>query len=246
MSFLPPVIILVKPQLGENIGMCARAMLNCAVTELRIVAPRDGWPSESALSASAGAVEVIGNAKIFNTTADAIADLEYVLATTARSRDMSKPVILTDVAAREIRTRNNSGVQKCGILFGPERSGLENEDAVMANVLLNIPLNPQFSSLNLSQAVLLVCHAWLSADNPFVSAEILTDEETLAKKSDIEFLLNRLEGEIASRDFFRCPEQRPTIVRNIRNFFFRGQPTEQEIRTLQGIISCLIRERPNP
>ncbi len=246
-SFTPlaPVIILVGPQLGENIGMCARAMLNCAVTDLRIVNPRDGWPNPSALSAASGAVDVLEKAKIYASTPDAIADLEFVLATTARGRDMVKEIYTAEAAAKKIHALNTSKKQKCGILFGPERTGLENDDIALANAILNIPLNPGFSSLNLAQAVLLVCYSWLSAQNPFAKGDLVTamgDAEP-AQKGDIENLLTHLEEHLAENGFFRSPDQRPTLMRNIRNFFFRSAPTQQDIRTLHGVFACLLGRR---
>jgi tRNA/rRNA methyltransferase len=242
---LAPVIILVKPQLGENIGMCARAMLNCAVTELRIVSPRDGWPNPAAVSAASGANVVLDQAKLYATTKEAVADLEFVLATTARERGMVKDIFATDGAAKEIRRRNIGTPQKCGIMFGPERAGLENEDVALANAILNIPLNPGFSSLNLAQAVLLVCFSWLSAENPFRPEEIVTEmgETTLAKKQEIEMLLAHIEDELDKGGFFRSPDQKPTLLLNIRNFFFRSSPTQQDVRTLHGIVSCLTGKR---
>lgn len=242
---LAPVIILVGPQLGENIGMCARAMLNCAVTEMRIVNPRDGWPNPSATASSAGATIVLDNAKLYTSTKDAVADLEFVLATTARSREMVKEIYSTDSAAKEIRRRNANAVQKCGILFGPERAGLENDDVVLANAILNIPLNPGFSSLNLAQAVLLVCFSWLTADNPFRPDDIVTEmgDTAPAKKQEIEVLLAHIEDELVKNNFFRSADQKPTLLRNIRNFFFRAAPTQQDVRTLHGIISCLTGKR---
>lgn len=231
-----PAVILVRPQLGENIGMCARAMLNCAVTELRIVKPRDGWPNADAVSAASGAIDLLNNAKLFETTAEAVADLEYILATTARNRDLAKKVVTTKEAAHVIRQRNHAGTQRCGILFGPERTGLENDDIALADVILNIPLNPSFSSLNLAQAVLLVCHDWLEADNPFHAD---TSIQHAALKDDIDNLMRHLEEDLTQRNFFRSPEQKPTILRNIRNYFFRSGMTEQEVRTMHGIFSCL-------
>ena len=236
-----PVIILVHPQLGENIGMCARAMLNCGVTELRLVKPRDGWPNTKADSASAGAVQVIENAKVFETTKEAIADLEFVLATTARARDMVKDVYSTNEAAQKIHQVSNAE-NKCGILFGPERTGLENDDVALANATLNIPLNPSFSSLNLAQAVLLTCFSWLSADNHFEQKKN-EEENKPAKKEDVEFLLKHLEDELDKAKFFRSLEQKPNTIRNIRNFFFRSSPTDQETKTFHGIISALTGKR---
>lgn len=235
-----PVIILVRPQLGENIGMCARAMLNCAVSELRIVAPRDGWPNAAAVSASSGAVSVIENARIFDTTAEAVADLDFVLATTARNRGVVKDIYAPEAAARLIHEKNNAGGQ-CGIMFGPERTGLENDDIALANAILNIPLNPAFSSLNLAQAVLLVCHGWLSADNPFREADVVhaMGDTRPATRGEVENLMQNLEESLAQGGFFRSPEQRPTLMRNIRNFFFRIGATQQEVSTLHGIFACL-------
>lgn len=241
---LAPVVILVRPQLGENIGMCARAMLNCGVTELRIVKPRDGWPNDDAIAAASGAIDVLNNAKLYETTAEAVADLEYVLATTARMRDMVKPVLKADEAVREVHHRHHGrSTPNCGILFGPERSGLENEDVAVANAILNIPLNPGFSSLNLAQAVLLACYSWLCCDNPFPPAAPPDAEDgdnaAPASRGEIETLLQYLEADLDDRGFFRSPPQKPTLLRNIRNFFFRGAPTVQEVRTLHGILVSL-------
>lgn len=230
----PPVIILVKPQLGENIGMCARAMLNCGFEELRLVSPRDGWPNPAALSAASGAVYVIENAKVFNTTEEAIADLEFIVATTARSRDMVKEILLPSEAVEKITGFSGA----CGVMFGPERTGLENEDVCLANALLNIPLNPDFSSLNISQAVLLVCYEWISSNKCFNKIEALTENDS-ANKADIDFLVKRLEGELELSGFFSNEQQKPTVLKNLRNFFFRISPTKQEIRTLHGIIISL-------
>ncbi|MFH1157466.1 MAG: TrmH family RNA methyltransferase [Pseudomonadota bacterium] len=273
---LAPAIILVGPQLGENIGMCARAMLNCAVTELRIVNPRDGWPNPAAVAAASGATIVLDQAKLYASTKEAVADLEFVLATTARPRGMVKEIYSAEAAARKIREINNrpphpdplpqgereslgtssspsplagegrgEGKQKCGILFGPERAGLENDDVALANAILNIPLNPGFSSLNLAQAVLLTCFSWLSAENPFGTEEVVTEMggTSPARKDEIELLLTHIEDELAKGGFFRSPNQKPTILLNIRNFFFRAAPTQQDVRTLHGIVSCLTGKR---
>lgn len=270
---LAPAIILVRPQLGENIGMCARAMLNCAVTELRIVKPRDGWPNEDAHRACSGADSVLDNAKIFDTTQEAIADLEYILATTARGRGLTKDILALKDAAETMRGINGDRevviptlissssppradwrvagegekerTQKCGILFGPERTGLENDEVALANAILHIPLNPGFSSLNLAQAVLLTCHAWLCADNPFAEIHVGKDAKLAAPapKAEVETLLAHLEDELHKAGFFRSPDQRPTILRNIRNFFFRSAPTQQDVRTLHGIFSSLTGKR---
>lgn len=238
---LAPAVILVRPQLGENIGMCARAMLNCGVTELRIVSPRDGWPNPDATASASGAVDLLEKAKVFETVADAVADLEYVLATSARQRDAAKDVITAEQAGKAIRQRNhNAAKQKCGILFGPERTGLENDDMTFADAFLNIPLNPGFSSLNLAQAVLLVSYSWLSADNHFA---IETETFEPAPKDEVENFLRQLEDKLTTKNFFRSVEQKPTIMRNLRHFFFRSGITSQETRTLHGIIKCLMSEK---
>lgn len=241
---LAPVVILVRPQLGENIGMCARAMLNCGVTELRIVKPRDGWPNDDAIAAASGAIDVLNNAKLYETTAEAVADLEYVLATTARMRDMVKPVMTADAAARDVHHRHHGrSTANCGIMFGPERSGLENDDVAFADAILNIPLNPGFSSLNLAQAVLLACYSWLCCDNPFPPAAAPApqdgDNSAPATRGEIDNMLKYLEADLDERGFFRSAPQRPTLLRNIRNFFFRAAPTSQEVRTLHGIFVAL-------
>ena len=241
---LAPVVILVRPQLGENIGMCARAMLNCGVTELRIVKPRDGWPNDDAIASASGAIDLLNNAKLYETTAEAVADLEYILATTARMRDLVKPVLKADEAVREIHHRHHTReTPNCGILFGPERSGLENEDVAVASAILNIPLNPGFSSLNLAQAVLLACYSWLSCDNRFPPAAAPAPEDgdssAPASRGEIDNMLKFLEADLDERGFFRSAPQRPTLLRNIRNFFFRAAPTSQEVRTLHGIFVSL-------
>ena len=150
-----PAIILVRPQLGENIGMAARAMLNCGLSEMRLVAPRDGWPNERAQRAASGADVVLDEARVFDSVAEAVADLQHVVATTARNRELVQRIVTARHAASEIRGWIAAG-ERVGILFGPERTGLENDDMVHADTALSIPLNPQFSSLNVAQAVLLV------------------------------------------------------------------------------------------
>lgn len=248
LPLIAPAIILVGPQLGENIGMCARAMLNCGVTDLRIVNPRDGWPNPSAVSASSGAVSVIEGARVFTSTAEAIADLEYVYATTARLREMAKPVVSAEAAGRDIQQRHAQAQKTtCGIMFGPERTGLDNDDVALAHAVLSIPLNPAFSSLNLAQAVLLACYSWLVADNPFQEnlQAVLAEREASppATAGMIENFMGQLEGHMEDAGFFRSEGHRPTLMRNIRTYFFRSAPTEQEVRTLHGIIATLAGKR---
>lgn len=234
-----PAIILVRSQLGQNIGMCARAMLNCGLTDLRLVAPRDGWPSETAIQTSSGAVHVIENAKVFDTTAEAVADLHYVMATTARERDMVKPIFTPNGAADEFHSRAAQG-QKTGILFGPERAGLTNDDVALAHAVLNVPLNPNFSSLNLAQAVLLIGFAWhtgLTKDTP--DQYTRHGDSSPATMDQFNGLMAHLIDELSETGFFLNPEKRPHTERNIRNTFARFDMTDQEISTFRGIIKAL-------
>lgn len=234
-----PAVILVEPQLGENIGMCARAMLNCGLNDLRIVNPRDGWPSGSAIQTSSGAVSVIESARVYESTADAVADLHFTLATTARERDMVKRVYTPATAADDLHERRRQG-QKAGILFGPERAGLSNEDVALAQGILYVPLNPGFSSLNLAQAVLLTGYAWYERLQE-AQPETYTrrGDSPPATQEQFNRTMNHLMEELAEKSFFLNPEKRPNTERNIRNIFARLDMTEQETRTLHGIIKAL-------
>ena len=161
-ALTPPSIILVRPQLGQNVGMAARAMANFGLTDLRIVAPREGWPNEWAIKAASGADWVLEEARLFDTVADAAADIHFLVATTARIREMLKPVVTPEAAASEMRAKIVQGL-RCGIMFGPERSGLENDDVTLAQASLRIPVDPRFTSINLAQAVLLIGYEWFKA-----------------------------------------------------------------------------------
>lgn len=234
-----PAIILVKPQLGENIGMCARAMLNCGLTDLRIVAPRDGWPNESATAASAGAFEKGVIPTLYETTAEAVADCTFTLATTARTRDMVKDVFTARKAAEKLRSEGG----QTAILFGAERTGLVNEDVALATAVVTIPLNPDFTSLNIAQAVLLMSYEWFTAGDTTAPERLLTGESQIADSGEIEGLVRRLEDEMDKGGFFRSPELRPTLVRNLAALFARTRMTSQEAATFHGIISSLIGQR---
>jgi len=259
-----PAIILVRPQLAENIGAAARAMLNCGHGELRLVAPRAGWPNPAAEPAAAGAVAVLDRARLFATTEEATADLNYVLATTARLRDQVKPVLDPETAAAGLHARRAAApAMRSGILFGGERSGLVNDDIARANAILEVALNPGFASLNLAQAVLLVAYQWWQA-RPLSDMAPASDQpgsapapapERLetgaagaaapAPKAELDALLDRLESELAAGGFFPSAHLRPTTVRNLRNFFQRAEPTDQEVRTWHGVISALIKRGRN-
>lgn len=246
-----PKIILVEPQLGENIGTAARAMANFSLPEMRIVNPRDGWPSESAQKASAGADHVVQSAEIFQTTEEAISDLNYVLATTARPRDMTKLVLTPEQASQEMHKRLALG-QKVGILFGRERVGLKNDEIALADAIVMAPVNPEFASLNISQAVLLIGYEWLKQgytvslgretafDGPGVAGLNMRNSRPAEKRELIAFF-EHLETELDNSGFLKPKEKRTAMIRNIRNMFQRMEITEQEVRTLRGIVASLTR-----
>ena len=246
-----PVIVLVRPQLGENIGTAARAMANFGVSDLRLVDPRDDWPNDRARSAAAGADTVIEEAGLFSRTDEAIQDLHYICATTARVRDMVKPVMTPESAVAEMRKRSLEG-QRCGILFGAERSGLDNDQLSLADAIITAPVDPTFASLNLAQAVLILCYEWLKQSG----AESLGRQTALdgpareglampgtrpATRSELVGFFEQLESELDASGFLFPREKRPAMVRNIRNLFHRVGATEQDVRTLRGIVASLTR-----
>lgn len=248
-----PAIILIAPQLGENIGAAARAMANFGLADLRIVSPRDGWPNEAARANAAGAVSLVDAARLYGATGEAVADLNFVCATTARSRDMTKPVLSPEGAARELRARLAEG-QACGILFGPEKSGLTNDDVALADAIVTAPVDPTFASLNLAQAVLILAYEWLKQgapqdlgrrtpfDGPAREGMVLRRTRP-ATRGEVLGFFEHLEGELDRVGFLRPPEKRPSMVRSIRNMFLRLGATDQDIRTLRGIVSALTRGR---
>jgi tRNA/rRNA methyltransferase len=235
-EFYGPAIILIDPQLGENIGMVARAMLNCGLTDLRLVRPRDGWPSEKAAKASSGADLVLEKARIFNNTSEAIGNLSLVFAATKRERDMTKRAVTLEKAAKEIVDVGRIG---CGVLFGGEANGLTNDDVSLANSVLTISLNPEFSSLNLSQAVLLMAYEIFKIKSGTASTQFAIQTNCQANKKEMLGLFNHLENALDDSGFFHVREKRPIMVRNLRNLIQRADPTEQEVRTLRGVISSL-------
>ena len=237
-----PAIVLVEPQLGENIGAAARAMLNCGLTELRLVRPRDGWPNAKAVAAASGADEVVQNARLYDSTAAAIADLHRVYATTARHRGMIKPVVTPRQAGIEIRSAE-ALAERVGVLFGPERTGLVSDDIPLADTLVQVPLNPAYSSLNLAQAVLIVCYEWFQAGIDPPARQLVTNETRPATKAELLNFFAHLEKELDDCGFLRHVDKRPVMVRNIRNIFQRAELTEQEIRTLHGIVKELAHTR---
>lgn len=236
-----PTIILINPQLGENIGMAARAMLNNALGCLRLVAPVHGWPNEHAIKPSAGAEVILDAVEVFDETKQAVADLSHVYATTARDRDMTKRVLTANAAANEMRCVIEAG-GKPGVIFGRESWGLSNDDVALADTIVTIPMNPAFSSLNLAQAVLLIGYEWFQSREKTKKVEACIPKNTrLANKYELVCLFEHLEMELDNCGFLRPPEKRPTMVNNIRNIFQRANMTEQEVRTFRGIISGLVR-----
>jgi len=236
-----PVVVLVEPQLAENIGMCCRAMLNGGLTELRLVNPRDGWPHPKATAAASGADVVVDNAKLFDTVEEAVADLTRVYATTARDRDSTMRIMTPHAAAQDMRGAVLSE-NKIGVLFGREAKGLTNAELSLADTVIAAPLNPGFKSLNIAQAVLMVAYEWWQAgpggEAPDIEQTIPSDTR-LANGAEMQGLFDHLERELDACGFLRVPEKRPTMVRNIRNTLNRAHMTEQEVRTFRGIITGL-------
>jgi len=238
-----PAVILVEPQLGENIGTAARAMMNCGLDDLRLVRPRCRWPHSKAARAATGAAATVEKAKVFPTIEEAIADLNHVFATCPRRRDMVKPVIDHRAAAADLRAMVAAG-ERPGILFGPERTGLENDDVGVADALLTVPLNPDFTSLNLAQAVLVAAYEWRMAGDATPGRVLALGRAETANRQEVLDFFARLEAELDECGFLRNKEMRPTMVRNIRNIFHRAGLMAHEVRTLQGIVTGLT-QRPH-
>lgn len=235
-----PVIVLVRPQLGENIGKAARAMLNFRLCELRLVEPRDGWPNPSAGPAAAGADEVLAGAQVFATLADAVADCAHVYATTVRKRGLTKPVLTPEEAARAI----HRGPGRSAIVFGPERSGLETDDVALARAIVTVPVNPEFGSLNLAQAVILCAYEWSKG------ADLVqpTVEELLppAPQEELEGMIAQFEMLLEPRDYFRPPSRAAATRRTLRNMLTKPGWNHLEVRTMRGVLSALERTPREP
>lgn len=237
---MTPVFILVRPQLAENVGTAARAMMNCALAEMRLVDPDEDPLCSRAIAASSGADEILRNAKIFKTVEEAVADLQKVYATTGRPRDMIKPVFTGQGMAKDIQARQAQGI-KCGVMFGPERTGLENEDVAYADAIVNIPLNPKHCSLNLAQAVLLTGYEIFRLTDSTAEEYLATPNTVSADKTELEHLFTHLEDELEQVGYFRSPEKKPRMMRNLRSIFLRADLTSQDVRTLHGVITDLRR-----
>jgi tRNA/rRNA methyltransferase len=229
----PPVIVLVRPQLGENIGKAARAMLNFGLTELRLVAPRDGWPNPSAGPAASGADIVLERARVYATTAEAVADCAQVFATTVRKRGVTKPVLTPEQAAREIRV--NAG--RTAILFGAERSGLDIQDVALARAIVTVPINPEFGSLNLAQAVILLAYEWSKGEA--LAQPPATELLPPAPQEELEGLIDHLDRLLAPTGYFQ-PEDRAHVTRRtLRGVLTKPGWNSLEVRTLRGVLSAL-------
>ena len=244
-----PSMILVRPQLADNIGMVARAMANFGLDELRLVAPRDGWPNEKARAAASGADFIVEAATAHPTLAQAIGDLNFVCATTARQRDLAKPVLTPEQAVAEILRRQAEG-QRCGVLFGPERTGLESDEVAVADAVIMAPVNPKFASLNLAQAALLFGYEWIKATSHGTLGRVTTYEQPLetglrtrgsapATKEELLGFIGQLETELDRLGFFNPEHKRQVLMRNVHTMFARMDATEQEVRTLRGIVATL-------
>lgn len=233
-----PVVILVRPQLADNIGACARAMANGGLFHLRLVAPRDGWPQEKAWRNSSGADRILDALTVHATVTEATADLHHVFATCPRPRHIVKPVLTARGAAAELREICSRDL-RAGLLFGPERAGLDNDDMAAADALIRYPLNPAFMSLNLAQAVMVMAYEWWTADETTPPRTLMTNETRVATKGELDNFLNHLVAQLDECGFLRNLPKRPGMVRNIRHFFERGEVTEQELRTLHGIVTEL-------
>ena len=252
----PPVVILARPQMGENIGAAARAMINCGLSDLRLVAPRDGWPNAEAFPMAAGGKSIIENADVFDTVAAATSDISFLAATSARRRDLAiRSCDPRNAAEMIVAHVNQSGGKtskvdenRAAILFGPEASGLDNDEVVLADILVTAPLNPDYASLNLAQGVLLMAWEWRMAtlaaadqsQKKMVEPVTSDDRASVAERN---YFYNRLETELDAGGFFTSPDMVTTVKRNIRALFTRAGPSKQEIKTLHGILQALTSKR---
>lgn len=240
-----PVVVLVGPQMGENIGAAARAMANFGLSRLRLVKPVQGWPNDKARMMAAGADHILDHVELFETAAEAVADCTYVLATTARTHDQAKPVVSPDQATHLIGP-HIAGGETVALMFGRERNGLENDEVALADAIVTLPVNPAFASLNLAQAVVIVAYEWFKhvrhGELPFRAP----DKSLPAPKQQLQTFFDLLETELERVEFFRPAEKRETMTINLRNIFNRMNATQQDIRTLHGVISAIVTGRKGP
>ena len=236
-----PIIVLVRPQLGQNIGKAARAMLNFGLTEMRLVAPRDGWPNPDAGPAASGADVVLEHARVFATTQEAIADCSQVFASTVRRRDLVMPV----VGPAEMADRIGSNNGRTAILFGPERSGLETEDVALANAIVTVPINPAFGSLNLAQAVILLAYEWSKRSD--LSQPTAKELEPAAPHGELEGLIAQLNDELDAKGYFHPPSRTEATKNTLQTIFTKTGWSSREVKAIRGVIRALVgpvRSRP--
>lgn len=240
-----PVIILTRPQMGENIGAAARAMLNFGLSEMRLVAPRDGWPNPRAVAMASGAAgQVLDRARVFDTLAEAMHDIDYAFATTARGRELTKPVLTPATAMQDATARIGAG-GRVALVFGPERAGLENDDIARVNAIITVPVNPDFPSLNLAQAVLLLGYEWGQGRLP---AEPMPTRhrpagEVPATRIEIEHLADHYQERLDEVGYFFPPDKAPVMQMNLRNLWARMALTRADVQMLHGMLRQLIRKR---
>lgn len=239
-----PAFILIEPQMGENIGAAARGMWNFGLRHMRITSPRDGWPNPKAVAMASGAGSLLDEAMVVGTTADAVGDLNYLYATTARPREMTKTVFTPEGAARDMARRIGAG-ERVGVLFGPERAGLANEDVVRANAIITVPVNPKFPSLNLAQCVLLMSYEWRrqAAETPDKAYQ--TGKSELATAEAVDRLIDHLVEELDGAGFFFPETKRASMITNLANLYRRTPLTDQDVRTMWGVIRALAQKRLN-
>jgi tRNA/rRNA methyltransferase len=240
-----PIVVLVEPQLGENIGAAARAMANFGLSRLRLVKPLQGWPNEKARAMASGADRILDSAALYDSLQAAIADCSFVLATTARAHDQAKPVIGADAAAAEMAPRVAAG-ESVALVFGRERIGLENREVALADTIVTLPVNPAFASLNLAQAVAIVAYEWFKCTHGGELPFTMPEKSPPAAKQQLDVFFADLERELTKTEFFRPEEKRATMSINLRNIFQRMAPSQQDIRTLHGVITALVHGRKGP
>jgi tRNA/rRNA methyltransferase len=231
---MPPVIVLVRPQLGQNIGKAARAMLNFGLTEMRLVSPRDGWPNPDAGPAASGADIVLEQAQLFDTAADAITDCSLVFASTVRRRDLVMPVLKPEEMAEQIA----SSAERSAILFGAERSGLETEEVALAGSIVTVPINPEFGSLNLAQAVILLTYEW--SKHRHLAVPPAKAPEAPAPHGEIEGLIGHLNAELDEKGYFHPPSRTQATKNTLRTIFTKTGWSSREVKAVRGIIRALV------
>lgn len=229
-----PIIVLVRPQLGQNIGKAARAMLNFGLTEMRLVSPRDGWPNPEAGPAASGADVVLERAQLFGTVQEAISDCASVFASTVRRRDLVMPVIGPEQMADRIR----NSTERSAILFGPERSGLETEDVALGDAIVTVPINPQFGSLNLAQAVILLAYEWSKRGS--LSQPTVKEVEPVAPHGELEGLIGQLNDELAIKGYFHPPSRTQATKNTLRTILTKAQWSSREVKAIRGVIRALV------